>query len=108
MRVLGVNNAKAEAQWQELPVPKVAKGEIRIQVEALVLTGRTFFRLKVCIRDQWRYRRLDSSVPESLIRLVRALTRPGWDARYVHYFVVERSPNMSCAHHQWSYRRLKV
>ena len=34
MRVLGVNNAKAEAQWQELPVPKVAKGEIRIQVEA--------------------------------------------------------------------------
>ena len=34
MRVLGVNNANAEAQWQELPPPKVEKGQIGIQVEA--------------------------------------------------------------------------
>ena len=33
MRRLGVNNAKAEAQWQELPSPEVEKGEIRVQVE---------------------------------------------------------------------------
>ena len=37
MRVLGVNNAKAEAQWQELPPPKVEKSQIRVQVEAAVL-----------------------------------------------------------------------
>ena len=34
MRVLGVNNAKAEPEWQELPSPKLEKGKIRIQVKA--------------------------------------------------------------------------
>ena len=37
MHVLTVNNAKAEAQWQELPSPKVEKGEIYSQVEAAEL-----------------------------------------------------------------------
>lgn len=46
MRVLGVNNAKAEAQWQELPVPKVAKGEIRIQVEAAGLNRADLLQIK--------------------------------------------------------------
>tara|TARA_B100000524_G_scaffold147186_1_gene74228 strand:- start:1829 stop:1975 length:147 start_codon:yes stop_codon:yes gene_type:complete len=34
MRGLGVNNAKAEAQWQALPSPEVEKGEILLKFEA--------------------------------------------------------------------------
>ena len=34
MRGLGVNNAKAEAQWQELLSPEVEKGEILVKFEA--------------------------------------------------------------------------
>ena len=34
MRGLGVNNAKAEAQWQALPSPEVEKGEILLNFEA--------------------------------------------------------------------------
>ena len=33
MCALGANNAKAEAQWQELPSPEVEKGKNRAQVE---------------------------------------------------------------------------
>jgi NADPH:quinone reductase-like Zn-dependent oxidoreductase len=46
MRVLGVNNAKAEAQWQELPLPKVEKGQIRIQVEAAGLNRADLLQIK--------------------------------------------------------------
>ncbi|MGB0225275.1 MAG: zinc-binding dehydrogenase [Litorivicinaceae bacterium] len=46
MRVLGVNNAKAEAQWQELPSPKVEKGQIRIQVEAAGLNRADLLQIK--------------------------------------------------------------
>ena len=46
MRVLGVNNAKAEAQWQELPPPKVEKGQIRIQVEAAGLNRADLLQIK--------------------------------------------------------------
>ncbi len=46
MRVLGVNNAKAEAQWQELPSPKVGKGQIRIQVEAAGLNRADLLQIK--------------------------------------------------------------
>ncbi|MDC0882525.1 zinc-binding dehydrogenase [Litorivicinus sp.] len=46
MRVLGVNNAKAEAEWQELPSPKVEKGEIRIQVEAAGLNRADLLQIK--------------------------------------------------------------
>ena len=46
MRVLGINNAKAEAQWQELPSPKVEKGQIRIQVEAAGLNRADLLQIK--------------------------------------------------------------
>ena len=46
MRVLGVNNAKAEAQWQELPSPKIEKGQIRIQVEAAGLNRADLLQIK--------------------------------------------------------------
>ena len=46
MRVLGVNNAKAEAQWQELPSPKAEKGQIRIQVEAAGLNRADLLQIK--------------------------------------------------------------
>ena len=46
MRVLGVNNAKAEAQWQELPSPKVEKDQIRIQVEAAGLNRADLLQIK--------------------------------------------------------------
>ena len=46
MRVLGVNNAKAEAQWQELPSPKVEKGQIRIQVEAAGLNRADLLQIR--------------------------------------------------------------
>jgi NADPH:quinone reductase-like Zn-dependent oxidoreductase len=46
MRVLGVNNAKGEAQWQELPSPKVEKGQIRIQVEAAGLNRADLLQIK--------------------------------------------------------------
>jgi len=46
MRVLSVNNAKAEAQWQELPSPKVEKGQIRIQVEAAGLNRADLLQIK--------------------------------------------------------------
>ncbi|MDC3032462.1 zinc-binding dehydrogenase [Litorivicinus sp.] len=46
MRVLGVNNAKAEAQWQELPPPAVKKGQIRIQVEAAGLNRADLLQIK--------------------------------------------------------------
>jgi NADPH:quinone reductase-like Zn-dependent oxidoreductase len=46
MRVLGVNNAKAEAQWQELPSPNVEKGQIRIQVEAAGLNRADLLQIK--------------------------------------------------------------
>jgi NADPH:quinone reductase-like Zn-dependent oxidoreductase len=37
MRVVCSNNAKAEAEWQEVPLPKVEKYEIRVQIEAIGL-----------------------------------------------------------------------
>ena len=46
MRVLGANNAKAEAQWQELPPPSVEKGQIWIQVEAAGLNRTDLLQIK--------------------------------------------------------------
>lgn len=46
MRVLSVNNAKAQAEWQELPCPKVEKGEIRIQVKAAGLNRADILQIR--------------------------------------------------------------
>ena len=46
MRVLGVNNAKAEPEWQELPSPKLEKGKIRIQVKAAGLNRADLLQIK--------------------------------------------------------------
>ena len=46
MRALGVNNAKAEATWQEIPSPHAKKGHVRIRVEAAGINRADLIRIK--------------------------------------------------------------
>ena len=72
MRVLGVNNAKAEAQWQELPSPKIEKGQIRIQVEAAGLNRADLLQIKGLILAGSKYPHLDWNVLGLSTRSVRS------------------------------------
>ena len=46
MRALGVNNAKGEATWQEIPSPQAKKDEVRILVEAAGLNRTDLIQIK--------------------------------------------------------------
>ena len=70
-----VSIMRRQAQWQELPSPKVEKGQIRIQVEAAGLNQADLLQIKVYILERSRIEYLGLNVQESLIRLARALIK---------------------------------
>ena len=46
MRALGVNNAKGEATWQEIPSPHAKKSQVRIQVKAAGINRADLIQIK--------------------------------------------------------------
>ena len=46
MRALTVNENKPEAQWEDLPLPVVGRGEVRIHVEAAGLNRADLLQIK--------------------------------------------------------------